>query len=294
MKRINALLLSLCAASSFPAVSAWSFIWRNESDYPFTQHSTDPQPCTSINHAQGKEYDYNPEDDGYWIWLWTSDNCSGDTAGHSEPSIWRKNASIDLHSYLIGNENKVAVISSSTIPSATSTSATSSPSSSASSSSTPSSASSGESSSGSGSSLSGGAIAGIVIGVIAGVAILGALFFFLGRRNRQKAAAETPQQSDMQSTSPGAPGAPGASTSPVAPPYAGLGGMAAPQAGVYEAMAVPKSETGYANSPMSATTQEAYRPSRMHELVGDNGTAEMSDTHRVNELEEHTKHPSGW
>jgi hypothetical protein len=57
--------------------------------------------------------------------------------------------------------------------------------------------------SGGGSGLSGGAIAGIVIGCVAGVALLAALIFFLVRRRRQQhestaaaeAAAEEPEMS---------------------------------------------------------------------------------------------------
>lgn len=185
---------SLALLSSVSTVSAWSFTWRNADNAPSTPGGHGAQECTKIDHAQGHEYKWDDGDDPYWIYVYTNDNCSGVSAGHSPPKPWIKNASVDLHSYLVTTGDDAGP---SSIPMASTTStATSTP----------------DQGDDSNDDLSGGAIAGIVIGVVVGVAILVGviLLFLIWRRRQQKAdaavvAAAAAQQADNKMEQPYTP-----------------------------------------------------------------------------------------
>lgn len=165
---------------------------------------------------------------------------------------WKKSSSRDLSAFEVYN----GVASSSSV-SPTSTSTATSASTATADSATTTAAAAGSSSSG-GSSLSGGAIAGIVVGVVAGVAIIGALAFFLGiRRRRRNEATVDPAQNTNAVPPPTSPGNPS---------------MDKPMAW---AQAPDKEEDRYRVAPGS----------RFVELPGDNTVTELSDSHRVVELE---------
>ncbi|THC93963.1 hypothetical protein EYZ11_006574 [Aspergillus tanneri] len=67
-------------------LNTWTFTWRNEANDTFTHSSHDVQPCTRIDHAKGREFDFEPDKDAYWFYLWTSDNCTGPPAGKNSPT----------------------------------------------------------------------------------------------------------------------------------------------------------------------------------------------------------------
>lgn len=186
--------------------------------------------------------------------FYTDDNCEGDVAGWACDPPWKKSASTDLSAFEVYN----GVASSSSVSSLSPTStATSASTAAAESTTTTAGAAAGSSSSG-GSSLSGGAIAGIVVGVVAGVAIIGALAFFLGiRRRRRNEATVDPAQNTNAIPPPTSPGNPS---------------MDKPMAW---AQAPDKDQDRYRVAPGS----------RFVELPGDNTATELSDSHRVVELE---------
>lgn len=248
---------SLALLSFVPTVSAWSFTWRNADNVPSAPFGHGAQECTKIDQAQGHEYKWDGEDDPYWIFVYTNDNCSGVPAGHSPPVPWPNNASVDLHSYLVTMGSKAGP-SSTPIASTTST-ATSAP-------------NQGDDSS---DNLSGGAIAGIVIGVVVGVAILASivLFFLIWRRRQQKAdaaekAAVAAQQADSKMEQPYTP-------QPYTPQQYALQQFAPQQY-------APQVE--YTSRPAAA---EAH----VSELSGENRAVEMSNTHQLNELPGHSSVP---
>ena len=112
-------------------------------------------------------------------------------------------------------------------------------------------------------SLSGGAIAGAVVGAVAGVALMGALVFVGVRRRNNKAV--TTASSAITSDGPAGSGV------------------------VPTLMEAQKDNPQPDKSPMKnewvAVAGSEQKPTRMAELPGDFGPVEMSDSHRVNEIE---------
>lgn len=243
---------SLAILSFVPTVSAWSFTWRNADNVPSTPGGHGAQECTKIGQAWGREYKWDGEDDPYWIFVYTNDNCSGVSAGRSPPDPWLNNASVDLHSYLVTTGSNAGP---SSIPIASTTStATSAP-------------DQGDDSS---DNLSGGAIAGIVIGVVVGVAIpVGVvLFFLLWRRRQQKAGAAVEATVAAQQAD-----------SKMEQPYT-------PQPYVLQRFAPQQ----YAPQ-VEYTSRPAAAEGHVSELSGENRAVEMSNTHQLTELPGHSLTP---
>ncbi|KAL2836892.1 hypothetical protein BJX68DRAFT_27364 [Aspergillus pseudodeflectus] len=95
-------VLILSVASS---VSAWSFTWTNSDGKSYVENDNSPVSCQTINHAEGETFRWAPGNDGYSLWLWENDNCSGSKAGYSPPSPWTKAASRDLRSFRVADED---------------------------------------------------------------------------------------------------------------------------------------------------------------------------------------------
>lgn len=122
--------------------------------------------------------------------------------------------------------------------------------------------------------LSDGGIAGVVIGVVAGVVLFAILGFFLGRKwgraQGGNGIAGVDEQDDNRT---------------------GLQNGAA-VAEENKDVISPVSQTRLVSpeSPPVQAAEQTYRPpgSRMVELVGNNGTSELSDSNRVMELEGNT------
>lgn len=256
-------ITSYIALLSHPA-SAWTLVWRNASGDATVEHSQRSQSCQKINHAQGMQFDWDPEGDTYCLSLYRDADCK-DRAGFSCPP-WKKNASQHISSFDVKADDDFGP-SSTTTASATSTS-TSTSATTTLPSQTASRQTSGPSpsitpSSGSG-NLSGGAIAGIVIGVVAGVSIIAAVFWLLGRRSRKP--------SENTVAPPDAPAE--------KPPELPLDKSAM-------AAAEKPPEFPIDSPPESPVVLPIRRPpgSRIVELPGDDHAVELSDTQRAVELE---------
>ncbi|OOQ84353.1 hypothetical protein PEBR_30584 [Penicillium brasilianum] len=186
--------LFLCTLSWIPLVNAWTFLYTNATGNATILHETGTENCTEIDLAGGKLFSWDPEDSGLCISIYYDATCKD--RGGLTCNAWSKNASTTFHGIQIYSQSDAssASVSSSTPTSTTSASSTSSSTSASTTSSTSTSsvptstatsATPATAGNGSSSSLSGGAIAGIVIGVVAGVAVVGGLFFYFGRRNRR-------------------------------------------------------------------------------------------------------------
>ncbi|KAF7595697.1 hypothetical protein BBP40_005141 [Aspergillus hancockii] len=185
-----ALTLTFCA-------NAWTLVYRNETG-SWIEAQDGAKNCTRIYHEEGKEFSFDPE--GKWcLRFWNNPDCTVQVGITCEGRKWKQFASRNLSAFNVyamppssvsayfpasSSTTSASSTSSSSSTMATSTTAT------AAATSATETAQSGHSDD-SGSSLGGGAIAGIVIGAVAGVAILAALFFFWGRR-KHDAAGSTP------------------------------------------------------------------------------------------------------
>ncbi|KAL2004682.1 hypothetical protein VTN00DRAFT_3210 [Thermoascus crustaceus] len=254
-------IAAFCVALFSHPVSAWTFVWRNASGDATIAHSQRSQGCQKMNHAQGMEFDWDPEGDTYCLGLYRDENCT-DRGGFSCP-LWRKKSSQDLLSFNVkvngdfgtlttttSSATSTSTSSSLTLPTQTASQQTSQPSSIPHSS----------------RKLSGGAIAGIVIGIVVGVVVIAAASWLLGRRQRKP------------------------SGNAIAPPEAPAGpmpGTAGPLDKSTFAATEKLPQIPVDSSPVSPD-EPPMRPapgSRMVELAADMRMAELSDSQRVVELE---------
>ncbi|KAL2857059.1 hypothetical protein BJY01DRAFT_231117 [Aspergillus pseudoustus] len=320
-QRVMRLLIVLSIVCS---ASAWTFTWTNKDGKSYIEHSNDPEDCKQIEQAEGRKYRWVPEEDGYSIWLFENSNCEGHRAGYSPPTVWDHVSSRDLLSFRVAyGDDDTGGTSTSTTSTATSTTSTSSstesseststsadttPTSTSTSTSTPSPSETPSNSDNS--STPAGAIAGGVVGGVAGVAAIGGLFFFLGRRrranNNQLELRESgPDDNRPDIAATGAPSQPPAPSTPLTPMYgAAVNGSApydptflerkpeldsAPVYSVDNSVQQPvwDSDSKQAHSPFDDSATISHRPPArmMAELPGDDVMVEMSDSHRVNELE---------
>ncbi|KAJ5612968.1 hypothetical protein N7510_006162 [Penicillium lagena] len=274
-------MLLVYALSFIPLVNGWTFLWTNATGKATIIHNgTQHLKCTQISLAKGKEFQWDPENDGVCIGIYYDTECK--TAGGLSCNAWDKNASTNFDAISIFPPDESSTVTvgpaptstsgpssspASTAATTTSSSSTSSSTSSSSSTSTSTSvATTGNKPSSSGSSLSGGAIAGIVIGVVAGVVLIAALFFFVGRRNRKNKAAAASAQADSMPRGPYAPQGP------------------TPD-GIY-------AQTSSLNKPEKPPTSSSGVPlthpalgSRVAEVSGDKPAAEMAHTPVMTEIE---------
>lgn len=252
-------LIVLNALSVLPLTHAWSFVWRNASGNAFVEHSNTAMSCTKINHAQGMLFEWDSEEGPFAISLYANSDCSGPPSGYAT-HLWNKNASKPIDSFKVDSTASTTASASMTT---TTTSQSSSTTTSTAQSQSP--TATGAPSSSSGSGLSGGAIAGIVIGVIAGVVLIGGALYMIGRRNNQK---------------PPGPGDTGVTMGYAAPPY-----------GSPATYTSPSSFGPGKNQTPSSATGSSHNPVRVVELQGNSPAAELSDSHAVNELESKARPP---
>ncbi|KAI9035195.1 EGFR-like transmembrane domain-containing protein [Aspergillus affinis] len=277
--------------------SAWTFTWRNASSSSFLKNSHDPIPCTNIDQAKGQQFDFHPENDNFNFYIWATENCTGDYAGYTTPDVWRKKASKDMHSYLVdyGDESgpkSTALATASTATTGTSTSSTSTASSTASSTGsatsltgtgTAAASTSASSDANNGPAISGGAIAGIVIAVVAGLSILGAGFFYLGRRAR-RGNTNLPGSSLSQPPPPSSSQPQNMYPSPSSIPPSSSHGRSGGAEISFGAEAQYPQAHGPTKQMDLSGTQKAWV-----ELPGEDMAAELSVSRQVNELDGHSK-----
>jgi hypothetical protein len=267
-------LLTLILTLSLPLkpVSAWTFIWHNATNASFIEHGTSSQPCKAIDHAQGHEFSWDPDDSiGYCLSLFRDDKCASQ-AGYT-CAAWDKNASLTLLSFDVevqGVSSSLASASStstlssvslatSSITSGTTTTPTSSQSSNA----VPPQQSNS-------SHLSGGAIAGITIGCVVGVsAIAGLLWFFYSRKH---AGGNPPSAPPAPPPPQGAPDGTVAMSDSAVATGSGIGAYDA------EKKTVPGSSHSY---NMQLVQQ--------HEMPGESRPTELSDAGTLHELDASTR-----
>ncbi|OGM48019.1 hypothetical protein ABOM_002673 [Aspergillus bombycis] len=195
MARLSMFCLAYITVTLLSCANAWTLTWRNDTGAQILDGDS-IQNCTRIYHQKGEEFSFNPE--GKWcLRFWDEATCENQIGKTCEGTRWKQIASRNISAFNVYamppadiSANGMASTSTTSTSSTSSTMATTS-------SATTSAVATETGQSGNddppSSSLSGGAIAGIVIGAVAGVAILAALFFFWGRRKRN---AATPAPAD--------------------------------------------------------------------------------------------------
>ncbi|CEL10830.1 hypothetical protein ASPCAL13939 [Aspergillus calidoustus] len=314
--RLLAILSIACSAS------AWTFTWTDKDGQSYIEHSDDPVSCKQIQQAEGEKFRWVPEEDGLSIWLYENGKCEGRQAGYSPPTVWDHVSSRDLLSFRVadgdGGDDTSTATTSTTTTTSTSTASTASTSSSTEASESPTTTTttdttptpstsetpSSEPSNSDNSSSSAGPIAGGVVGGVAGLAAIGGLFFFLGRRRRSNHSQLEPQESGPNDDRPDT-AATTSSPSQATPMYGGVAAGSsthydpsfiegkpeldsAPVHQVVSPIEQPISSTKQGPSPFDDSATVSHRPPArmMAELPGDSVMmVEMSDSHRLNELE---------
>ncbi|KAE8154466.1 hypothetical protein BDV25DRAFT_109609 [Aspergillus avenaceus] len=262
MARRLPLNLAYYALCWLTCVKAWSITWRNETGARVEHEDTGAQNCTRIYHLKGEEFSFDPE--GQWcLNFWDEPECENRVGWSCDGKIWRKLASRNISAFDVYAMPPVSVsaygLASTSTSTSSSTVATTSSTSPATATAHTTEPAQSENDSGSGSSLSGGAIAGIVVGVVAGVAILAVGFFFWGKRRRSKPASTAGAATDVPP--------PGPAVHPNIP----------------EAMAAQKPTMSEMQTPVSPY----YHPAggKTVELPGDRADAELSASRQLQELE---------
>lgn len=300
MKALLSLIFLLLSVTT--SVSAWTLTWTNSKGKSYVAQGHSSVDCKKIEQAKNEKYRWSPEEDGLSIWLFENDKCEGFRAGYSPPSVWEHISSRELLSFRVAladtNENPTSTSTPTPTPTSTSTQTESTTT-------TPSATPTGESSGGS--SVNSGAVAGGVVGGVAGAAAIGGLFFYLGRRKRSPKADPEPRESGPDtgnSTSrphPRSPSAPPSAPPPApsVPPSAVAGyphydsssyekKLELDSAPVYQSVGGAHHDeiAKHSYSPLETSTPAHYPPARfISELPGDAGMVEMSDSHRLQELE---------
>ncbi|KAJ5188563.1 hypothetical protein N7491_004883 [Penicillium cf. griseofulvum] len=99
MTRLTTIFITLCALY-LPLISAWTFTWRDDNNKPIVEKGTSAQNCREIDHAKGKNFEFDPEDDHVLIAMYESPKCTGDTAETSEDDF-AKASEVRLRGYRV-------------------------------------------------------------------------------------------------------------------------------------------------------------------------------------------------
>ncbi|GES64683.1 hypothetical protein ATEIFO6365_0009017200 [Aspergillus terreus] len=186
--------MALNAIAYTPLTTAWTLTWRNETAGASIEHQDTALTCTRIYHEKGEDFSWDPE--GAWCMdFWAEPTCDTRIGYSCDGRVWKKAASrnlsaFDVYPMPVESRRVYGFLSTSTTPSPTAAATTLTVTHPAATSATQTAEAEGDS----GSSLSGGAIAGIVVGAVAGLGLLAALCFFLGKRKPKNAhtAPEVP------------------------------------------------------------------------------------------------------
>ncbi|KAL4947448.1 hypothetical protein BDW69DRAFT_190188 [Aspergillus filifer] len=277
-----------------PQALAWTFLWRNETTNAHIENGQSAQNCTQAWHQEGKQFSWDPE--GTWcLKLYSDAKCEHTNGIACEPYLWRKDASQNISAFLVYSMPPSSITafgldtttSATPAPTPTPTPTTASPT-------TPTDAGAEETPTSEGDSnddgeLSGGAIAGIVVGGVAAVAILCVAFFFLGLRNRKKAAvaaaasAAESGDSNNRSTDPSSPHSENPSSNAT---LFDTGPMAVelPKPPFVETQYVPQ-QANHTQPPNGVRMMELPGNEPRHELSNSAQVQEMVGTTQVQELE---------
>ncbi|GFG01636.1 hypothetical protein IFM61392_01891 [Aspergillus lentulus] len=282
--------LAIGALALTPLTSAWTLTWRNSTAGATIINENKAENCTRIWHQKGQPFAWDPE--GKWCMHFYKDAECTQIAGYAcDGRVWRQDASRDLPAFdvfpmpaesvsiIFPSTTSKSTTTSSTSTTPTSTAVTTTAAESQSATSAAASTTPTPSPSPSSSSISGGAIAGIVIGAIAALGIIAALFFFFGRRNRKPAQPET----DPRSASP---------QTPQFPPGSPLGlvstndtaGAPAPAYIVPHKQELAEMEMSQAYAHGHGHPR-AYAGSKFVELPGNGAEAELSNSRQVHEMD---------
>ncbi|KAJ5807344.1 hypothetical protein N7447_010800 [Penicillium robsamsonii] len=260
------MMLPLYALFLIPLANAWTFRTTNATGATEIARGEEERQCTNATIGKGKLFTWDPEGSDLCVSIYRDIECDS-RAGYA-CATWRKNASEQFLAFDILPESEIeakhrtstALMSTSTSSTSSKPTSSSSSAAAASASATPTesrAASADNSNSGSSSpALSGGAIAGIVIGAIAGVAIIVAfVFIFMRKKNKKNAAAANrdggfgPHEADATESS--------------------MGGTTVAE------------KTGDSIAEKEAESVRPFRPvpgSQVVELAGDEGSAELGSS----------------
>lgn len=258
MRRRHALLTLSALALLTTTTSAWTFVWHNAQNNSFVESGSSDYPCTQVANPEGMAFEYDSEEDPTTIYLYGNNNCAGTPGGQADHYL-AKAAGNFIGSFRIIDRTKTSSVSATPTP--TVTMATTSATQSATEGTAQSTTSAGAATKG-GSALSGGAIAGVVVGVVAGVALIAAVVFLLVRRRRKGVPA-----AEAGGAGPAESGAPTLIPSPAMQGY---------------------EDPLKKEPPVVANQTPTPKPAPVMELAGDS-LIEMSDTQRVNELEDSSR-----
>lgn len=245
---------------------AWVFTYRNgTNDATSFNDPRHNKSCTEIDNPEGSRFEWEPQSGPWCLYLYKDSNCTRG-AGHTCRGIdWVHETSQDLNSFEVqtrpdGYDDPAKESESGTASAEEKTvTVTSVPTDIA------------GSGDGGREPLSGGGIAGVVIGVLAGVVLFSVLGFFLGKKAGRK-QGEKDASVAAAGIQNGHGGGPGQEYKPVT---------------TTTETTSPMSQTQFGSPTSPVAGEQTYRPpgSRMVELVGNNGTTELSDTNRVMELD---------
>ncbi|KAH8424468.1 EGFR-like transmembrane domain-containing protein [Aspergillus melleus] len=235
-------------------VSGWAFGWTNSSGNTQFESGTETEyrSCTRIHQAKGKLFDWDSEEQPICWQIYRDVNCK-DSGGHACHML-SKNASDDFAAFSVYPRDSSVTATSALATSTLSTATTPTSGRSSITSNSLATSSTTKKAAESSKPLSGGAIAGVVIGVLFGVAIVAVLICFLVKRRKVSPTEGEPIKPRLKAPSV---------TSQVPEPY----------------VDPTSSRTSPRTSPAIPSTQPTA------ELQGDSAPMEMSDSHRVVELE---------
>lgn len=243
-------ILTYTLYSLLSPATGWVFGWTNSSGHTQFESGTKTEyrSCTRIQQAKGELIDWESEEQPVCWQIYRDENCKS-SGGHACHML-SKSASDNFAAYSVYPRDSSITVTS-TFASTKASDTTSSTSEESSSTSTsPATSSSIENAPMSSKSLSGGAIAGLVIGLVTGVAVVAVLAYFLVRRRRASAT----EKGHMKSST--------------APPS-----TISTACGLYLERNSPTTNLAIASSQPTA------------ELHGNSAPVEMSDSHRILELE---------
>jgi hypothetical protein len=100
MTRLTTILTTLYALYSLPLISAWTFVWRNATDSPTVEQGTSAQGCKAIDHAKGKNFEFDAEDSLFRIYMYGTPNCTDDNIERAEDYL-AKNSTSPLRAFAV-------------------------------------------------------------------------------------------------------------------------------------------------------------------------------------------------